>query len=80
MYDQIAEEGGPIFEARNDSIARRIISTMSEVSLPPGSKKSDFRLYKLGNYNRGDEKARPYLTAFEKSVDITEEVKFDETV
>ena len=71
MYDTIAEEAGPLFEARNDNIARRIINTMDVNSLPPGSKITDFKLMKLGYYDRGNEKQMPKITAYEKAMDIT---------
>ena len=69
IFDTVAEEGGPIFEARNDNMARRIYDNIKE--FPPGSVKSDFRLIKLGCYNRGDSKERPYILAKEKAQDIT---------
>ena len=76
LWDTYAEEAGPIFEARNDFIARRTFNSMPPDSLPNGAKLKDFRLYKLGAYNRGDGDRKPYVTAFEKAYDITKEDKF----
>ena len=71
MYDSVAEEAGTIFEARNDAMARRAFSTINPESLPPGSTKEDFRLFKLGSFFRGNDTERPCVKGFAKAYDIT---------
>ena len=69
LYDTIAEEAGPLFEAKNDNMARRIYQGFSE--FPVGAKKEDFALLKLGYFDRGNEKEKPHVMGLTKSVDIT---------
>ena len=79
MFDTISEEAGPLFEAQNDAIARRIMSSLPKDSFPPGSSVDDFKLFKLGSYFRGDDKLKPCLHALEKAYDVTKpELKFGE--
>jgi hypothetical protein len=71
LYDEVAEEAGPLFEARNDNMARRIRENLDMSQLPAGSHISDYRLFKLGFFNRGDSQARPFITALDLPMDIT---------
>ena len=75
IYDTIAEESGPLFEARNDFIARRIFNNMNEESFPPGATRQDFKLLKLGSYFHGSEKEKPKVYGLTESYDITKEVR-----
>ena len=68
LFDTVAEESGPLFEARNDFMARRIVDSINE--WPTGSKKSDFELYKLGYYDRGDRDVKPRIVAKEFAVRV----------
>ena len=69
LFDTIGEESGPIFEARNDAMARRIYDQLTD--LPPGATKADFKLLKLGSYYHGDQTKMPQLYALSKAYDIT---------
>jgi len=73
LYDTIAEEAGPIFEARNDNIARRIYTTMNKDSLPPGATLEDFKLLKLGSFFHGNEKEKPHLYGLSVAYDVTKD-------
>ena len=86
LFDTVAEEAGPLFESRNDALARRIYE---QFELPTGSSRSDFKLMKLGSYFRGNETEKPAVYALAKPYDITnvairnletEEEKQDEAV
>lgn len=52
LYDRIAEEYGPTFEAKNDALSKRSIVKMFEKS--PELQPTDFKLYKLGKLDRED--------------------------
>ena len=69
LYDTVAEESGPIFESPTDAMARRIHQTMT--GLPPGATIKDYRLYKLGYFNRGSYDKKPHVTAMSDGIDIT---------
>ena len=69
IYDTVSEESGPLFEAKNDVMARRIYNNLQE--LPPGSVKDDFKLIKLGSYFHGNEKEGPKIYGLNKALDIT---------
>lgn len=45
VYDKVAEESGPIFEAKNDGVAQRASNTMLENT----PRKYEFELWSLGN-------------------------------
>lgn len=48
IYDVLAEECGPVFQAKNDSVACRAVDAMlKEVS---GTAISDYHLYCLGSF------------------------------
>ena len=49
LYDTVAEECGPLFEAKNDKLALRIFQNMK---FPPELNKKDFHLYKLGQCDK----------------------------
>jgi hypothetical protein len=71
LHDVVAEEAGPMFEARNDAVARRIFETLDDKAFPPGSDRGDFRLLKLGSFFHGSEKEGPNLKALSKPLDVT---------
>ena len=75
MYDTVAEEAGTIFEARNDFMARRIIKSMDEKALPPGSTIADFRLFKLGSFDHGDNGKKPKVFGLSEAYDVTNETR-----
>lgn len=47
IYDRAAEESGPVFQAKNDSVARRGYMQAIDGSSAP----YDFDLYYIGDYN-----------------------------
>ena len=78
IYDQVAEEAGPIFEAKHDAIARRQFDLLlrQEAVVSP----KDFSLYCLGYFDRekilltSKEKARRVESAFKASdIDVAAE-------
>jgi hypothetical protein len=78
FYDTVAEEGGMIFEARNDHVARRIFSTMEDSSFPPGSSKNDFRIFRLGYYDKSSVGKFPTIKGHEKPYDITNALEVED--
>jgi len=76
LFDTVAEEGTPIFEARNDAMARRIFENMKE--FPVGATREDFRLIKLGSYFPGNEKDKPKIFGLSLSQDITKVDKYSD--
>jgi hypothetical protein len=48
LYDILAEEAGPVFEAANDKVAVRNVRQMLAKS---GQKESEYDLYVLGSYD-----------------------------
>jgi len=47
IYDNVAESTGPLFEAKNDEVAKRkVIQMMPEVAIP-----SDYELFCVGEIN-----------------------------
>jgi len=80
LWDKDAEEGGALFEARNDNMARRIYNGLKE--FPEGTSREDFKLMKLGSYFHGNEKDKPHIYAMSMPIDITKpltgENMFDE--
>jgi len=67
VLDRIAEDSGPIFEAKNDAVAHRNYRKMMEsVDLP----RSSFRLLSLGEFNHETQK----IVVYENIVDITDNV------
>lgn len=47
IYDKVAEEGGPLFLAKNDGVAMRQYMNLIKDVKQPG----DFQLYVLGEYD-----------------------------
>lgn len=47
VYDKVAEEAGPLFQAVNDGIALRNYRNMQI----PESLKNDYSLYRIGTYD-----------------------------
>ena len=68
LYDTVAEESGPLFEARNDVIASRILEAIE--NLPKGASKDDFRVIRLGYYDHGENGLMPAIRAHDKGVEI----------
>lgn len=67
IRDQVAEESGPIFEAKNDSVAYRQYVTLIEKSDYQG----DFTLLNIGTYDHEkDELAYTIPYAVEVSVEM----------
>ena len=60
-----------LFEANNDFIARRMYNSMDVKALPPGAKLEDFKLYKLGAFNRGGAVEKPVIIARPEALDVT---------
>jgi hypothetical protein len=50
VYDKLMEEAGPIFEARNDEVAKRMFRNLMKDN--PGINREDHTLYSLGSFNR----------------------------
>ena len=48
IYDRAAEESGPVFQAKNDAVARRGYMQAIDNSSSP----YDFDLYYIGDYNQ----------------------------
>ena len=65
FYDTLAEVCSPLFEARNDAVAKRIYDNLKD--LPPGSEKKDFRLLKCGSVD----KETGTILGMSKPLDIT---------
>jgi len=71
LFDVVAEESGPVFECRNDAMARRLFDTMKDENFPPGSSRVDFKLMKLGSFFHGDQFKKPMLYGLSQAMDIT---------
>ena len=69
LYDTVAEESGPLFEAKTDAMAKRIFDNIKE--FPEGATREDFRLFKLGSYFHGNFKERPGLFSLSQAIDLT---------
>ena len=69
LYDTVTEEAGMIFEARNDHLAHRIFDGIEE--WPKGTTKKDYKLLKLGCFDKGEDGSMPLLHAHSKAMDIT---------
>lgn len=50
IYDRVAKESGPLFEAKNDDVAIRACATLLKDVLV----KSDYSLVTVGEYNTSD--------------------------
>lgn len=48
VYDRVAEESGPVFEAKNDGVALRRFSMLMQENSSKGLIPEDFRLLKVG--------------------------------
>lgn len=60
IYDRVAEESGPIFEAKNDMMALRMYNG---VNLP--GQPDDFQLLRLGEYHHSPVKIVPLKSPVE---------------
>lgn len=50
LHDVLAEESGPLFEAKNDAVAvRQVVNDMDKIRL----KMSEFLLVCIGSFNHG---------------------------
>ena len=61
LYDKLAEEAGPVFEAVNDAIALRNVRQMVSRN---GLDESEYYLYKIGEYSS----KLPSISAYPKAV------------
>jgi len=52
IYDNVAEEAGPIFEAKNDGTARRAFKRMIEDPTKFTGDPEEFVIICLGSYNK----------------------------
>lgn len=52
IRDRLAQEFAPIFEAKNDEVADRVVRQLMAKS--PGLNLSDFELYRLGSFSYTD--------------------------
>lgn len=59
VRDKLAEEFAPLFEAKNDQIALRVVRTMFK-KFEDSFQISDFELCCLGHYNHMDGKITAY--------------------
>lgn len=50
VYDELAEEFGPLFEQKNDATAKRAVETMLKDKPYPG----DYSLYCVGEFDHDD--------------------------
>lgn len=74
IFDRIAQEAGPIFEAKNDGIALRMYH---QVNLPGSSE--DYYLLRVGDFDHETCVLTPLKTALEV-LERTEVEDGDETV
>lgn len=58
IYDKVAKEGGPLFHAQNDDVARRMLRSMVKNSPELAQ---DYVLYQVGEYEVGTLRLRGYL-------------------
>lgn len=63
IYDRAAEESGPLFEAKNDSVAIRSYSQLLERVAPHD--RDAYRLYCVGTYDRDTMVAVPFSSPSE---------------
>ena len=61
IYDNVAEESGPIFQAKNDKVAYRQFCNL--VTDP--DKRSEYRLYALGQFFTESVEVKPHPEAVE---------------
>lgn len=47
IYDKLAAESGPVFEAKNDQVALR----QFKKAIEPASNKNEYQLYRIGAYD-----------------------------
>lgn len=50
IRDMVAEEVGPIFEAKNDAVAHRNFADLLKTAIAP----CDFMLYRIATFDRDD--------------------------
>lgn len=70
IFDKVAEECGPIFEAKNDAVAYRSFAKLRDSADSPG----DFKLLKLGLFNHETCKA----LFSDEPIDVVEDVIIEE--
>lgn len=71
IYDKVAQEGGPLFEAKNDTVALRIVSG---ISLP--SPREDYKVFCVGEYSHDPVKLTA-LKEITEVLDVSKEVEDD---
>ena len=71
IKDQVAEEAGPIFHAKNDQVAFRNYANMAaEKNLPP----EEFKLLCIGEYNTETAEITPITpTEIDPKISLVEE-------
>lgn len=67
LYDVVAEESGPIFEAKNDAIAWRMVKAIDTQGI-------EFKVYRIGYYDHGTAVIKGYTSP----IDVIEINKFVE--
>ena len=73
IYDRVAQEAGPIFEAKNDAVALRSAEQLLE-----RSERSDFAVYRLGQFDR--ETMQLSVESVPRQIDIADEFNTKEEV
>ncbi|QCS36896.1 nonstructural protein [Tortoise microvirus 21] len=71
IYDRVAEESGPLFEAKNDLMAwRMVLGAKLNIAF------SEIKLLKLGTYSHDP----VYLTSFSEPIEVVKtDVNVEET-
>lgn len=64
IRDRVADESGPIFEAKNNAVALRNLTDL--LVQVPNHKKADFTLYQVGEYD--NESMVIFVTGFPKLI------------
>ena len=72
IYDKLAEESGPVFEAKNDAVARRsFLRTWAEKGAAP----EEFRLLRLGTIDHQTQTIRLEDVPEEVSLSVVDAVR-----
>lgn len=73
LFDFVAQDYGPLFEAKNDAVALRI---MQHMNFPEGCDPKDFYLMRLGMFDRETGKVNGEVTP--RKIDFTNKEIEDE--
>lgn len=71
VYDKVAQEGGPLFEAKNDNVANRHFQAITSETFRP----DDFSLMYLGIYKREECAIMACDEATEVLITVNEELE-----